>query len=71
MRTLAAIAFATLLATGGAVAQDSGSGGESGPGGQSTGREVGAMPTVEDCERGWDPSMRVTEAEFNIACENK
>lgn len=64
MKTLSAFALALLLGTGAALAQ----GTESGPGGQSTGKEAGALPTVEQCRAGWDASYRMTEAEFNAAC---
>jgi hypothetical protein len=28
-------------------------------------------PTVEQCKKGWDSSMRLTRAEFDAACKNK
>ncbi|RPI41292.1 MAG: hypothetical protein EHM67_08490 [Hyphomicrobiaceae bacterium] len=65
MKTVPAVVFAMLITAGAAFAQ-----GESLPGGQSTGREIGAMPTPEQCNQGWDPSLRMTEAEFNLACDN-
>lgn len=68
MKTLAALAVAITMSAGGALAQD---GGEAAPGGFSTGREAGALPTPEQCQQGWDASMRMTEAEFDIACDNQ
>ena len=65
MKTVVACVFAMLITAGAAFAE-----GESGPGGLSTGREVGAMPTPEQCAQGWDPSLRMTEVEFNLACDN-
>ena len=61
MKTLSALMFAMLMTTGAALAE-----GESTPGG----RELGTMPTPEQCYQGWDPSMRMTEVEFNWACDN-
>ena len=76
MKTLSAFAFALVLASGAAMAQGSGSGGgsgggtESGPGGVSTGKEAGAAnPTAAQCAKGWDSSMRMTQAEFNMKCK--
>jgi hypothetical protein len=66
MRALGVAALAVLLSTGAAMAQ----GTESTPGGFSSGREAGALPTVEQCRQGWDASYRMTEAEFNAACED-
>ncbi len=67
MKTLGTFAVALLLGTGAALAQ----GIESGPGGESFGKEAGTMPTVEQCREGWDASYRMTEAEFNAACEDQ
>ena len=37
-----------------------------------TGKDAAAMnPTVEQCQKGWDSSMRLTQAEFKAACEKK
>jgi hypothetical protein len=77
MRTLSAFVLALVLATGAAVAQSSGGSGsgasggtESGPGGTSTGKEAGAMnPTPEQCAKGWDSSMRMSQTAFNAACK--
>ena len=78
MKTLSAFALAMVLATGGALAQGTGSSGgsgtggtPSGPGGTSTGKEAGAMPTTQDCARGWQAGSRWTQAEFNEACKKK
>jgi hypothetical protein len=81
MRTLSAFALALVLATGAAMAQGSGGSGsgsgasggtESGPGGTSTGKEAGAMnPTPEQCAKGWDSTMRMTQAAFNAACKKQ
>ena len=51
------------------VCQSSGGGTESGPGGKSTGKEAGTNPTAEQCAKGWDSSMRITQAEFNEKCK--
>ena len=51
--------FAMLMTTGAALAE-----GEA----TSGGREL--APTPEQCYQGWDPSMRMTEVEFNWACDN-
>ena len=59
MKTLSALMFAMLMTTGAALAE-----GES----TSGGREL--APTPEQCYQGWDPSMRMTEVEFNWACDN-
>jgi hypothetical protein len=67
VKTLGTFAVALLLSTGAALAQ----GTESGPGGESFGKEAGAMPTVEQCREGWNASYRMTEAEFNAACEDQ
>jgi hypothetical protein len=64
VKTLATFALALLLGTGAALAQ----GTESGPGGYSSGREAGAMPTPEQCREGWNASYRMTQAEFYAAC---
>ena len=76
MRTISAFAFALVIATGAALAQGSGGSGGSGGGteagksGQSTGKETAAQtPTAEQCTKGWDSSMRMTQAEFNAACK--
>jgi len=61
MKTLSALMFAMLMTTGVALAE-----GEATPGG----RELATMPTPEQCYQGWDPSMRMTEVEFNWACDN-
>jgi hypothetical protein len=78
MRTLSAFALAMVLATGGALAQGTGGSGSSGtggtpsgPGGTSTGKEAGAMPTAQDCARGWQAGSRWTQTEFNEACKKK
>jgi hypothetical protein len=80
MRTLSAFALAMVLATGAALAQgtggsgsgsSSGGGTPSGPGGTSTGKEAGAMPTTQDCARGWQAGSRWTQTEFNEACKKK
>jgi hypothetical protein len=57
-----------VLATGAALAQGTGGSGSSGgggtdagPGGTNTGKDSAAMnPTVEQCQKGWDASMRMT-----------
>ena len=69
MRTIGAIALALALSTGAALAQSSGGGTESGPGGKSTGKEAGTNPTAEQCAKGWDSSMRITQTEFNEKCK--
>src|SRR5688500_333918 len=74
MKTLSAIAVSLVLATGAALAQGSGGSGsggtDTGPGGTNTGKDAAAMnPTVEQCQKGWDSSMRMTQAEFKAACE--
>ncbi|NJO22492.1 MAG: hypothetical protein HC868_05520 [Sphingomonadales bacterium] len=76
MRTLSAFALTMVLATGGALAQGtggSGSGGgtPSGPGGTSTGKDASAMPTVQDCARGYQAGSRWTKVEFDEACKKK
>jgi hypothetical protein len=76
MRTLSAFALAMALATGGALAQGTGSGSSgggtpSGPGGTSTGKEAGAMPTPQDCARGYQAGSRWTKVEFDEACKKK
>jgi hypothetical protein len=79
MKTLSAIALSLVLATGAALAQGTGGSGSSGgggtdtgPGGTNTGKDAAAMnPTVEQCQKGWDSSMRLTQAEFKAACEKK
>lgn len=71
MRTLAAIMFAMLLTTGAAMAQEGGSGGEAAPDGINMEPEIDAMPTPQQCEQGWDASMDMTEAEFDLACDNQ
>jgi hypothetical protein len=76
MKTIAAFAFAMVVATGAALAQGSGgsgSGGTSaGPGGTNTGKDAAGMnPTVEQCKKGWDSSMRMTKAEFDANCAKK
>jgi hypothetical protein len=67
VKTLGTIAVALLLGTGAALAQ----GTESGPGGESFGKEAGTTPTVEQCREGWNASYRMTEAEFVAACEDQ
>jgi hypothetical protein len=63
MKTLSAIAVSLVLATGAT---------DTGPGGTNTGKDAAAMnPTVEQCQKGWDSSMRLTQAEFKAACEKK
>ena len=75
MRTIGAVAVALVLAGGAAMAQGSGGSGggggtESGPGGVSTGKEAGAAnPTADQCTKGWDSSMRMTKAEFDMKCK--
>ena len=79
MRTISAFAFALVIAIGAALAQGSGGSGsgsgggggtEAGKSGQSTGKETAAQtPTAEQCTKGWDSSMRMTQAEFNAACK--
>ena len=79
MKTLSAIALALTLATGAAFAQGSGGaggGGSSGGGeaagksGMNTGKETAAQtPTVEQCKKGWDSSMRMTKMEFDAGCK--
>lgn len=79
MRTLSAFMLALVLASGAALAQGTGSGSgssstggtPSGPGGTSTGKEAGAMPTVQDCAQGWKQGMRWTKTEFEAACKAK
>lgn len=77
MRTLSAFALTMMLATGGALAQGTGGAGSggggtpSGPGGTSTGKEAGAMPTPQDCARGYQAGSRWTQAEFNEACKKQ
>lgn len=82
MKTLSAIAFALVLATGGALAQGtggsggtggtgSGGGTESGTSGMSTGKEAGAQPTAQDCAKGYQTGMRWSKSEFDAACKNK
>lgn len=75
MRTLSAFMLALVLASGAALAQGTGSSGTggtpSGPGGTSTGKEAGAMPTVQDCAQGWKQGMRWTKTEFEAACKAK
>jgi hypothetical protein len=67
-----------VLATGGALAQGTGGAGSgssggtpSGPSGTSTGKGAGAMPTTQDCARGWQAGSRWTQTEFNEACKKK
>jgi hypothetical protein len=67
MRTVGTFALALLLSTGAALAQ----GTESGAGGFSTGKEAGVMPTPEQCREGWSASYRMTEAEFDAACQEQ
>jgi hypothetical protein len=76
MKTLSAFALALTLATGAAFAQGtggsgSGSGGtDAGPGGVNTGKDAAAQnPTTQQCAKGWDSSMRMTQAEFNEKCK--
>ena len=75
MKTFTAVALALALSTGAAFAQGTGgsSGGtDTGPGGTNTGKDSAAMnPTVEQCKKGWDSSMRLTRAEFDAACAKK
>lgn len=79
MKTFSAIALSLVLATGAALAQGTGGSGssggggtEAGPGGTNTGKSNAAMtPSVEQCQKGWDSSMRMTQAEFKAACEKK
>lgn len=72
MKTLSAFTLALVLASGAALAQGSGSGGTpSGPGGTSTGKEAGSMPTVQECQQGWKQGMRWTKVEFDAACKAK
>ena len=76
MRTLSAFGLAFVLATGAALAQGSGGSGSGGtdvgPGGTNTGKDSAAMnPTVEQCKKGWDSTMRLTRAEFDAACKKQ
>jgi hypothetical protein len=76
MKTLSAFALAMALASGAAFAQGSGGGGAgggtpSGPGGTSTGKDAGAMPTVQECAQGWRPGLHWSQAEFEAACKAK
>jgi len=76
MKTLSAIAFSLVLATGAALAQGSGGSGgggtDAGPGGTNTGKDsAGMTPTAEQCAKGWDSTMRMTQAEFNAACKKQ
>lgn len=71
MKTLSALALALTLASGAAFAQSSG-GTDTGPSGTNTGKDTAAMnPTVEQCRKGWDSSMRLTRVEFDAACAKK
>lgn len=69
MRTLSAFALAMVLATGGALAQGSGSGG--GTPGTSPGKGAAAKPTAQDCARGYQAGSRWTQVEFNEACKKQ
>lgn len=74
MKTLTAVTLALALSTGAAFAQGAGGSGgtDTGPGGVNTGKDSAAMnPTVEQCKKGWDSSMRLTRAEFDAACAKK
>jgi hypothetical protein len=76
MKTLTAAAFALVIAAGAAFAQGSGGAGgggtSAGPGGTNTGKDAAGMnPTVEQCKKGWDSSMRMTKAEFDANCAKK
>jgi hypothetical protein len=76
MKTISAVALALALSTGAAFAQGSGGSGSggtgTGPGGTNTGKDSAAMnPTVEQCKKGWDSSMRQTKAEFDAACKKQ
>lgn len=79
MKVLSAFTLALVLATGAAMAQGSGSGGggggggtEPGPSGMNTGKDAAGMnPTPEQCAKGWDATMRVTQAEFNAKCKKQ
>ncbi len=76
MKTLSVFALTLALATGAAFAQGSGSGSgggtEAGESGKSTGKSNAAMtPTVDQCKKGWDSTMRMTEAEFKAGCAKK
>lgn len=79
MKTLSAIALTLMLATGSALAQGTGGSGsgssggtDTGAGGTNTGKDAaGMIPTVEQCRKGWDSSMRMTKAEFDANCAKK
>ena len=79
MKTFSAVALALVLASGSAFAQGTGGSGSSGgggtsagPGGTNTGKDAAGMnPTVEQCKKGWDSSMRMTKAEFDANCAKK
>jgi hypothetical protein len=76
MKTLTAAAFALVIASGAAFAQGYGGAGgggtTAGPGGTNTGKDAAGMnPTVEQCKKGWDSSMRMTKAEFDANCAKK
>lgn len=74
MKTVGALVLALTLATGAAFAQGSGGSGgggtDAGPGGINTGKDSAAQnPTTEQCAKGWDSSMRLTQVEFNEKCK--
>ncbi len=76
MKILTSAAVALVIATGAAFAQGSGGSGSggttAGPGGTNTGKDAAGMnPTVEQCKKGWDSSMRMTKAEFDANCAKK
>lgn len=75
MRTLSAFALAMVLATGGALAQGTGSSGSGGTaggtGGTSTGKDAAAKPTPQDCARGYQTGARWTKMEFDAACKKQ
>jgi hypothetical protein len=76
MKYLGALTLALVLSTGAALAQGAGGGSggsvggaETGKGGTSTGREASIKPTADQCAKGWDSFMRMTQAEFNAGCK--
>jgi hypothetical protein len=72
MKTLSSVALALVLATGAALAQGSGGGTDTGPGGTNTGKDSATMnPTPQECAQGWNSSMRMTKTEFDQACKKQ
>lgn len=73
MRTLSAFALAMALATGAAMAQGTGGSGgggtEPGTSGVNTGKDAAATPTAAQCAKGWDSSLNISQAEFNMKCK--